>query len=123
MKKNISLIVFFCTFLLSPQKIYAQALQRCDADRISTAIGCVPITTRESFAVFFLQWVVGLSGGIAFLFIIFSAIKIMTAQGDPQKLSDGRELLTAAVSGLILIVLSVFLLNLVGYNILRLPEF
>lgn len=88
---------------------------------IDTAIGCIPIGTGPEFVTFFLRWLMGISGGIAFLLIIWSAFQIMTAQGDPQKLQAGREVLTAAVSGLIFIIFSVFLLYLIGVKILNIP--
>lgn len=90
---------------------------------IDTAIGCVPIGDSGKTISWFLGWFIGISGGIAFLLIIFSGFQIMTASGDPQKLQGGREMLTAAVSGLILIIFSVFLLDLIGVKILQLPGF
>jgi len=46
---------------------------------------------------------------------------IITAAGDKRKLQGGKELLTAAVSGLFLIIFSVFILDLIGIRILRIP--
>lgn len=94
----------------------------CASDSINTAIGCIPYKPSP-FVEFFLKWFFGVVGGIAFLLIISAGYQIMTAQGDPQKMASGREVLTAAISGLIFIVFSVFLLNLIGYHILRLPGF
>jgi hypothetical protein len=90
---------------------------------IATAIGCIPYDDPAAFVGFFLKWFVGISGGIAFLLIIWSGIQMMNAQGDPSKLNAGREVLTGAISGLIFIIFSVFLLNLIGYQILRIPGF
>lgn len=60
-------------------------------------------------------------GGIALVLIAVAGFNIMTAAGDPQKLNGGRELLTAAVSGLVLIIFSVFILRLIGVQILQIP--
>lgn len=90
---------------------------------IRTAIGCIPTKDANAFAGWFLRWAVGLGGGIAFLMIVFSAFQIMTAGNNPQQLQGGRELLTAAISGLILIIFSVFLLRLIGVQILNIPGF
>lgn len=95
----------------------------CGANGVSTAIGCVPIGDQVTFVAWMIGWAIGIAGGIAMLLIVIAGFNIMTAAGDPQKLNGGRELLTAAVSGLILIVFSVFLLNLIGYDILHLPGF
>lgn len=95
----------------------------CGSDKISTAIGCIPIGDPSKTIGWFLSWFIGISGGIAFLLIVYGAIQMMTASGDPQKLQGGREVLTAAISGLIFIIFSVFLLNLIGVKILQLPGF
>lgn len=93
----------------------------CGADAIDTAIGCIPYKDTNSFAAWFLKWAIGIAGGIAFLMIIFSGFQIMTSSNNPQQLQTGRELLTAAVSGLILIIFSAFLLKLIGVDILGIP--
>jgi hypothetical protein len=95
----------------------------CDAakTKINTAIGCIPITATDDTIGWLLGWAIGISGGIALILIAVAGFTIMTASGDPQKLNGGRELLTAAVSGLILIIFSVFLLRLIGVSILAIP--
>lgn len=88
---------------------------------INTAIGCIPVDSSNNFVAWFLRWSIGIAGGIAFLMIVFASFQVMTASGDPQKLQGGRELLTAAISGLILIIFSIFLLRLIGVTILDIP--
>lgn len=94
-----------------------------DGEGINTAVGCVPFKTPQAFVSWFLSWAIGLGGGLAFLFTVFAGIKIMTASGDPAKLQEGKEMLTAAITGLILIILSVFMLRLLGAEILKIPGF
>jgi hypothetical protein len=72
---------------------------------------------------FILKWAVGVGGGIAFLLIVYSGFMIMTATGDPKRLQAGQELLTSAVSGLILLILSIFILKFIGVDILGLGAF
>lgn len=93
----------------------------CADGQIDTAIGCIPFRDANSFVAWFLRWAIGIAGGIAFLLIIFSGFQIMTASNNPQQLQTGRELLTGAVSGLILIIFSAFLLKLIGVDILGIP--
>ena len=85
---------------------------------INTAIGCIPITDSNAFIGFILRWAIGVGGGIAFLFIVYSAFMIMTSQGNPERLKAGQELLTSAIAGLIMLIFSVFILNIIGVNIL-----
>lgn len=87
-----------------------------------TAIGCIP-TTPSGFIGKFLNLGVGIAGGIAFLLILLSGFQMLTSVGNPEKLNAGKELMSSAISGLILIVFSIFLLRLIGVTILQLPEF
>jgi len=87
-------------------------------DGIDTAIGCIPISDTNAFIGFILRWAIGVGGGIAFLLIVYSAFMIMTSQGNPERLKAGQELLTSAIAGLIMLIFSVFILNIIGVNIL-----
>lgn len=87
-----------------------------------TAIGCIP-ATPSGFISKFLTLGVSLGGGVSFLLILFSGFQMMTSTGNPEKLAAGRELMGASVSGLLLITLSLFLLKLIGFNILGIPGF
>lgn len=70
-----------------------------------------------------LGWAISVGGGVAFLLIVYAGFQISTAQGDPKKMQAARDLLTSAISGLILIVFSVAILNVVGVSILHLDLF
>lgn len=87
-----------------------------------TAIGRIP-TTPQGFIEKFLGLGIGIAGGIAFLLILFSGFQMLTSIGNPEKLNAGKELLTSAISGLVLIIFSIFLLRLIGVDILGLPGF
>jgi hypothetical protein len=95
----------------------------CGVDSIRTAIGCIPVGNQNDFLVFILRWAIGIAGGASFLLIVYSGFLIMTAGGDKRKLQSGKELLTAALSGLMLIIFSIFILDIIGIRIFRLPGF
>lgn len=63
------------------------------------------------------------SGGIALLLIIKAGYQMMTSQGKPEQLQAGRDQLIAAVVGLVFLIFSLVLLQVIGYDILRIPEF
>jgi hypothetical protein len=95
-----------------------------------TAVGCIGGGSGDStggklgdFIQSFLQIGIGAGGGIAFLLILFSGFQTMMSAGNPEKLHEAKELMTAAISGLLLIIFSVFLLKLIGVDILQLPGF
>jgi Type IV secretion system pilin len=93
------------------------------SDGIQTAIGCIPVFDQTNFLAFILRWAVGIGGGIAFLLMVYSGFMIMTAAGNPERLKAGQELLTSAISGLILLVFSIFVLKFIGVDILQLCKF
>lgn len=90
---------------------------------IDTAIGCIPISDTNAFMGFILGWAIGIGGGIAFLLIVVAGFQIMTSTGNPERLKAGQELLTSAIAGLIMIIFSVFILQIIGVTILKLPGF
>lgn len=90
---------------------------------INTAIGCIPYDGPSSLAAFFLRWGVGIGGGIAFLLMVYAGFMIMSSTGNPERLKAGQELLTSSIAGLIMLIFSVFVLRLIGVNILDLPGF
>jgi hypothetical protein len=87
-----------------------------------TAIGCIP-TSPNGFIQKILPFAMGLGGGIAFLLMLFGGLQIMLSAGNPEKLNAGRELVTSAIVGLLLIIFSVFLLKLIGVDILGISGF
>lgn len=95
----------------------------CDAqggEGIPTAIGCIPITSMTALTTFVLRWGLGIAGGIALLMIVVAGYMTMTSQGDPKRLQSGQELMTSAISGLLLLIFSIFILRLIGVNVLGL---
>lgn len=91
--------------------------------RIYTAIGCIPVHDSFALAEFFLRWGVGIAGGFALILIVFSGYLVMTAQGIPQRLQAGKELLTATVAGLVLLLFSVYILQFIGFELFGIPSF
>lgn len=86
---------------------------------IQTALGCLDITGKQTISQI-LGWAVVVGGGIAFLLIVYAGFQMATAAGDPKRVKASQELLTAALGGLVLIVISVVLLNFIGVRVLGL---
>lgn len=94
-----------------------------DGGSINSAIGCIPFKDNSTFLGWILGWAVGVGGGVAFLLIALATITIMTSQGNPDKIKEGQEHLTSAISGLILLIFTVFVLKFIGIDILGLKDF
>lgn len=87
---------------------------------VQTAIGCVPFDQINTFSRFFITWGLGVGGGFSMLVFILAAFNFMTSSGDPAKLQTAKELTISAITGIIFLVFSVFLLKIIGVNILGL---
>lgn len=120
MKKKItSTIPFFVTTLNN--QLWCDQNVTGVGTKLNTAIGCISVLgTPEAFFGDLLRWAVGIGGGIAFLLIVYAGFMIMTAAGNPERLKAGQELLTSAISGLVLLIFSIFILKFIGVDILRL---
>jgi len=90
---------------------------------IQTALGCIPTKDPAQFVGWLLGAAIKIAGGIAFLLIILGAIKILTSAGNPENVKAGQELITSALMGLLFIIFSLFLLELIGVKILNIPGF
>lgn len=67
--------------------------------------------------------ILSLAGGIALLLIIYSGYRLMTSQGDPEKVKGAKETITSAIVGLLFIIFSFVILEIIGINILNIPGF
>jgi hypothetical protein len=65
----------------------------------------------------------GLSGGIALLLIMKAGYQLMTSEGKPEQIQAGRDQLIAAIVGLVFLIFSLVFLQIIGYDILRVPCF
>ncbi len=93
----------------------------CADDEIDTAIGCISFGSMNSLSSTLLSWSVGIAGGIAFVLSVAAGFMISTAAGNPKKLQAGKELLNSALAGLLFLIFSVFILRLIGVDILGIP--
>lgn len=101
----------------------AQKCKDCAGQQgVWTALGCIQTSPGGLFSSV-LPVFIGFAGGLAFLLILFGGFQILVSAGNPEQLNEGRELVSSAVAGLLLIIFSVFLLKLIGYDILRIPGF
>lgn len=90
--------------------------------KIRTALGTID-TGAPEFVRWILGFVLGISGGIVLIIIIITGYKLMTSSGDPEKVKNAREALTAAIVGLLFIIFALVILQLITADILQLPGF
>lgn len=89
---------------------------------IETAVGCIP-SDPNGFVAALLRIILGIAGGVAVLLIIFSGYRMATSAGNPEQVQGARETITAAIVGLLFIIFSLVILEVIGVDILRIPGF
>lgn len=88
---------------------------------VPTAFGKIS-TDPEGFIKSMFALLLSLSGGIALLLIMKSGYLIMTANGKPEAIQSGRDQLIAAIVGLIFLIFSFVILQVIGVEILKIPS-
>ncbi|HLD24725.1 MAG TPA: hypothetical protein VJB96_02295 [Patescibacteria group bacterium] len=104
-----------------PKTLKGECKSCFDGGGAWTAFRCLGGDSPGDFVADFIKLGTGLGGGIAFLLILFSGFQRITSAGNPEKLHEAKELMTAAISGLLLIIFSIFLLRIIGVDILQIP--
>jgi len=90
---------------------------------IWTAVGCIESDLSSFIRDTLLGWGIGLAGILSLLCTIYAAFQMQTSQANPEKIKKAQEMLTSCITGLVLIIFSVFILRLIGVDILRIPGF
>lgn len=72
-------------------------------------LACVPIIFQNVIRATLI-----FAGVIAVFFIVFSGIKLITSGGDPKQVEGARKTLMWAVIGLIIVLISFFIVNFIA---------
>jgi hypothetical protein len=126
MKKKLITLITLLIFLLitkpasaaTPAPLYQGS---CGDKQVNTALGCFSTDINGQFFIDLIKITVGLGGGIALLLILVGTVIITTSAGIPDKIKAGQTIITSAITGLIFIILSFFIMNLIGVRIIQLP--
>jgi len=80
------------------------------------AQGGAPAALSELDSVFerIISVAIGLAGIALFIMLVVGGFKFLTAGGDPKKLDSARSTITMAIGGLILLLISYFILIFIG---------
>lgn len=84
---------------------------------VDTALGCIP-TDPKALVEWILTRSIAMGGGLAILLSLWGGVTIILAGGNPEKINEGKEIITSAISGLMFILFSIFLLRFIGVDIL-----
>lgn len=88
-----------------------------------SGLGCVPTRLEDFVSNFVMRIGIGVAGMVSLACIIYSAILLQVSRGNPDTITKAREQITSCLIGLIMIVFSIFILRVIGVDILRIPGF
>ena len=95
----------------------AYAWGNCPGTEVELPVfGCIPVTVSD-FAGRVLNLGIGLGTLLAVLFLVIGGFGVATSAGNPDNLEKAKGQITAAVAGLVFILLSVMILNIIGETI------
>lgn len=86
-----------------------------------TAVGCIKADFSNTLQNRLFPLFISFGGLISLGCIIYASFLLQTSMGEPEKITKAQELMTSCIAGLIMIIFSVFILRVIGVDILRLP--
>ena len=90
---------------------------------IVTAIGSINVESPQELIKSLFSFVLVISTFAAIIIIIYAGYALMTSGADKEKIAGARETITSAIVGLLFIILSIVILEIIGVDILRIPGF
>lgn len=114
----------FCVYFLIPAFAYAAITPSpaWESSCLITDIDCVP-TDLGGFVAKYYTYGLGLIGGVSLIFIIFGSYIVLTSQGNPQQLNNGKSYIGYAIVGLLLAIFGYLLVEVIVKDLLQIPEF
>jgi hypothetical protein len=88
--------------------------------KVDSALGAIS-TDPQGFILWLFRILLSISGGIALLAIIAAGYRYMTSQGNAEAVKAAQEQITSAIVGLLFLVFSMVMLQVIGVDIIQLP--
>lgn len=88
---------------------------------VATGLGIDIYTDPTLFVKSVFEILLSVSGGIAIFLVIRSGYQMMTSSGDPERIKNAKEILSSAIIGLLFIIFSLVILEVIGVDILQIP--
>ena len=98
---------------------------------VKTPIGCLPYidaglnpaSAGRAMITALIGWFMSMAGVVFLLLIVYGAFLLTTGGGDTKKIQSGKEIVSAGIAGMVLIVLTLTILNFLGLHVLNLGPF
>lgn len=99
-----------------------QGLKIVKCTKVDSAVGGLD-TEPAAFITKIYLIILSMAGGWAVYLIIVGGYKLMFSQGNPEAVQEAREKITSAIVGLLFIIFSLVILQIIGADILNIPSF
>jgi type IV secretion system pilin len=116
MLKKIFLVLYFFFFMflvVSPVAAHAQnwggCVQNEDGAQVAS-LQCIPVVFSNlvNAALIFV-------GSVAVILLIYAGIRLITSGGDPKQVQAARQIITYAIIGLVIVLLSFAIIYVIAY--------
>ena len=110
-RKFIPAVILY--YLFNPQSVLAVTTSwgtddNCIEDGAAT-LRCIPVIFQN-----IINWILAFAGVVALFLIIWAGIKYIRSGGEEEKIKSARETLTYAIIGLVVILLSFAIINIIS---------
>ena len=100
------------------------ACENCSGPgKVWTSLGCLDTSSDFSLVESLITFLLGITGGFALVLILYGSFRISVSTGNPEKVKQGRDIIIAAIFGLMFVILSILILSFVGVDLLNIPGF
>lgn len=114
---NFKKVTLFLVFLMLLFNIIAPSLAFAEYTIPETPTSFGTATSLEKYIALIYDWSLGILTSLAIIVIIFAGYLFMTSTGNPDALARARNLLIAAISSVVLLVLAGYLISYLNPNI------
>jgi hypothetical protein len=111
-------IIFFLVVIPSPAYAQFQDWGGC-TETVETPAGPAQVATLRCLPVVFgnlINAALMFAGTVAVILIVYSGIRFVTSGGDQKKVAQARQIITYALIGLALVLLSFFIIAVISYT-------
>ncbi len=96
----------------------------CKNGKCDTGLGfAFSVDNPQDFINSLFRFALMIAGAAALLILIYAGYIYMTSAGDKTKVQAARETITSAIAGLLFLIFSITILEIIGVDILTIPGF
>ena len=122
-KKELTILFFLTTFCLLFLSVSPVGAKQMEIDW--PEVGGITIeegTTLPQLVQYFFNFSIAIGGIAAFAMLVLGGFRFLTSAGNPTAQKDAKDIITSAIIGLLLLLASYLLLEVINPDLLMLEE-